>query len=276
VIISSDGLIITNAHVVANASQITIVLTDYSEYIAEIVGIDNVHDIAVLRIDSSYLQYATLGTSSDLVIGEWAIAIGNPYGLLMRDSMPSVSVGVISALNRNFINHEDGMIFTGMIQTDAAINPGNSGGPLINIYGEVIGINSFIFSETGFASGVGFAIPIDRVIRIAEELIIHGKIREAYLGFRVQSLTLNIADYLGLNTTDGVIVYFVDTGSPAGNAGIRLGEVIIAINNVQLRNVTDFDIAVSEFTPGDSIILRVLRDDREHDINFIAGSRSSN
>ena len=168
VIYDPEGYIITNAHVVNGASEIKVVLPDKREFVAELIGIDAVHDVARLRIQGNNLPYAKLGNSDELIIGEWSIAVGNPHGMLMNDSKPSVTVGVISALGRNFSVPEDKQEFRNMIQTDAAINPGNSGGPLVNIKGEVIGINTFIFSESRSNSGVGFAIPINYVKQIVE------------------------------------------------------------------------------------------------------------
>lgn len=170
VIYDPEGYIITNAHVVSGATQIKVVLPDKREFDAELVGIDEVHDIAKLRISGNNLPSAALGNSDGLIIGEWSIALGNPYGFLMNDSKPSVSVGVISALGRNFSTRADKQDYKNMIQTDAAVNPGNSGGPLVNIQGEVIGINTFIFSENGGNIGIGFAIPINTVKSIMARL----------------------------------------------------------------------------------------------------------
>lgn len=170
VIYDPEGYIITNAHVVSGATQIKVVLPDKREFDAGIMGIDPIHDIARLKISGNKLPHAKLGDSSDLIIGEWSIALGNPYGFLMNDSKPSVSVGVISALNRNFAPREDRHDYKAMIQTDAAVNPGNSGGPLVNINGEVVGINTFIFSENGGNIGIGFAIPINSVKAILKNL----------------------------------------------------------------------------------------------------------
>lgn len=163
IIYDKAGYIITNAHVVQGATQIKVVLPDKREFDASVIGSDPQHDIAKLKINGSNLPVARLGSSKDLIIGEWAIALGNPYGFLMNDSKPSVSVGVISALNRSFAPRQDKRSYRNMIQTDAAINPGNSGGPLVNINGEVIGVNTFIFSESGGNIGIGFAIPIETV-----------------------------------------------------------------------------------------------------------------
>lgn len=169
VIYDSSGLIVTNAHVVQGASEITVVLPDKREFPAVLVGIDDVHDVAKLKITGSNLPVAKLGSAKNLLIGEWAIALGNPYGFMMSDPKPTVSVGVISALNRSF-EPQEGRSYRSMIQTDAAVNPGNSGGPLVNIKGEVIGINTFIVSETGGNIGIGFAIPVDQVVSILSRL----------------------------------------------------------------------------------------------------------
>jgi serine protease Do len=170
VIYDAEGYIITNAHVVSGASQIKVVLPDKREFDAGIIGIDQIHDIAKLKITGHNLPFAKLGDSKNLIIGEWSIALGNPYGFLMNDSKPSVSVGVISALNRSFAPRADKHVYKGMIQTDAAVNPGNSGGPLANINGEVIGINTFIFSENGGNVGIGFAIPANAVKAILAQM----------------------------------------------------------------------------------------------------------
>ncbi len=170
VIYDPDGYIITNAHVVSGATQIKVVLPDKREFDAGIVGLDAIHDVARLKINGNKLPYAKLGDSKNLIIGEWSIALGNPYGFLMNDSKPSVSVGVISAVNRSFAPRADKHVYRNMIQTDAAVNPGNSGGPLVNINGEVIGINTFIFSENGGSVGIGFAIPVNSVKAILNQM----------------------------------------------------------------------------------------------------------
>ena len=271
VLFTDNGYIITNAHVVESASDIKIVMYDATEYDANLVGIDSVHDIAIIKINGRNLPHAILGTSSDLMIGEWSIAVGNPYSFLMKDSKPSVSVGVISALNRNFNDRSDSRVFRGMIQTDAAINPGNSGGPLVNIFGEVIGINSFILTETGGSVGIGFAIPIDRVRKIAEELITYGRTREAYFGFRIQEITPFIASYLNLKSLDGVIISNIDQNGPAHNAGLRRGDIITIINEINIRNSLDAELGVSDSAPGDTLMIRIIREGKELDIHLTAG-----
>ena len=271
VLFTSDGYIITNSHVVESAVQITVVMSDNTEFDARLIGMATVHDIAIIKIEGRNLPYARLGTSSDLMIGEWSIAVGNPFGFLMRDSRPSVSVGVISALDRNFNSREDAKVYKGMIQTDAAINPGNSGGPLVNIFGEVIGINSFIFTQTGGSVGIGFAIPIDRVRRIAEELINYGRIREIYLGIRIQEITPTIAAHLGLRSLDGVIISVIDEDGPAEEAGLKRGDIITRIDDVHIRNSADVEFGVFDLTPGRQVSFRIIRDRREMDVVVVAG-----
>jgi serine protease Do len=270
VLISNDGYIITNSHVVEGATQIKVVMNNSTEFDAILVGIDSVHDLAVIKIEGTDLPYAKLGTSADLLIGEWSIAVGNPYGFLMKDSKPSVSVGVISALDRNFTNPRENKIYKGMIQTDAAINPGNSGGPLVNVHGEVVGINSFIFSESGGSVGIGFAIPIDRAKRIVDELIEHGMIREAYFGFKIQDLTPMIANHLKLNNLDGVIISNVDNNGPANSAGLKRGDIIVRINEIIIRNSADAELAVSDISPGDEVVIAIKREGKDIEMRLIA------
>jgi len=170
VIYDPKGYIVTNAHIVSGATQIKVILPDKREFSGIVAGIDEIHDVAKIKITGNNLPVAEMGNSNDLIIGEWSIALGNPYGFLMNDSKPSVSVGVISAVNRNFAARQDRREYKSMIQTDAAINPGNSGGPLVNINGEVVGINTFIFSENGGNIGIGFAIPINSVMTILAKI----------------------------------------------------------------------------------------------------------
>lgn len=263
VIISDDGYIVTNAHVVEGATKLTIMLTDERQFEGEIIGYDSIHDIAVLKIEGNDLPVANLGMSSDLIIGEWAIAVGNPYGLLIKDSRPSVSVGVISAIDRNFAENKEGKVYRKMIQTDAAINPGNSGGPLVNIFGEVIGINTFIFSESGGSIGIGFSIPIDRVTKITKEIIEYGKVRDIWFGFKVQDINPILASYLKLESTDGVIVNSVENGGPADKAGLQKGDIILEINEIYIRNTDDAELAVTDIAVGDKINLKVMRNKAE-------------
>jgi len=272
VIITDDGYVITNSHVVDGATEIKIVLTDATEYDAKLIGQDRIHDIAVLKAEAKNLPYARLGTSVDLMTGEWSIAVGNPYGFLMKDSKPSVSVGVISALNRNITDTGDGKIFRGMIQTDAAINPGNSGGPLVNVFGEVVGINSFIISQSGGSIGIGFAIPIDIVKTIAEELISFGRIREVHIGLVIQDINALVAHTLRLRSTDGVIVLNADNNSPAYKSGLHRGDIIISINDQLVRNSRDVELAMADVKPADQVNVTFIREGKEFRVIMVAGN----
>lgn len=270
VIFDKDGHIITNAHVVSGATQITVVLPDARDFDAKLIGIDETNDVAVLKISGSKLPFAKLGTSSDLIIGEWAVALGNPYGFLMNDTKPSVAVGVISAVKRNFGQRKDNKVFKDMIQTDAAINQGNSGGPLVNINGEVIGINTFIVSESGGSIGIGFALPIDRVKRISRELIAHNKIRSVNFGFKVQDINLELASYLNLENQNGVIVVDLDSSSPAYKAGLRNSDVITKVNDTAILSGNDIKLAVADILVGDQITFEIYREGKKQIIRYKA------
>ncbi|HEY3746284.1 MAG TPA: trypsin-like peptidase domain-containing protein, partial [Gemmatimonadaceae bacterium] len=186
-IVRADGAIVTNAHVVAGASRIQVALRDGTTYTARLIGIDETNDLAVIKIDAKNLPVAPLGSSTDLLIGEWAIAIGNPYGFILANSEPSVTAGVVSGTGRNLATPSEGAgVYVDMIQTDASINPGNSGGPLVDAAGEVIGVNSSIFSPSGGSVGIGFAIPINRARRVAEDLLAHGVVRRPWIGIQPQ------------------------------------------------------------------------------------------
>ncbi len=269
VIIDERGYIITNAHVVEGATKITVILNDGRDMDAELIGIDNIHDVAVVKISGNDLSVAKLGDSEDLIIGEWSIAVGNPYAYLIKDSRPSVSVGVISAVERNFAEIGDGKIYKRMIQTDAAINPGNSGGPLVNINGEVIGLNTFIFSESGESVGIGFAIPIDRVKKIAKELVRYGKIRDRHFGFAVQDINPMIASKFKLEDLNGVIVVGVEQGGPAERAGLKLNDVIQEINDYQIKDFDDVALAVSDLAIGEEIRLKIWREGKNTTFSWI-------
>jgi serine protease Do len=263
VIFSEAGYILTNAHVVEEATEIKIILTDGRQFDGELIGVDSVHDIAVVKIDGENIPYAKLGNSHDLIIGEWAIAVGNPYGFVIKDSKPSVSVGVISAMNRDFAENKEGKVYRRMIQTDTAINQGNSGGPLVNIYGEVIGINTFILSETGGSIGIGFSIPIDRVKKIGQELIKHGKIRDVWFGFKVQDINPMLAQHFKLENMDGVLVNFVEKNGPAYRSGLRKEDIIIFLNGNPVMNTEDAELAVTDIGVGDKIKIIALRNSKE-------------
>jgi serine protease Do len=267
-IISSDGYIVTNEHVVHQAAEIVVTLPNGTKFEAELIASDFISDIALLKIVSREpLPFVMLGNSDDLLIGEWAIAFGNPFGLFDM-GQPSVSQGIISATDRDFGRQSDSKVYKDMIQTDAAINSGNSGGPLVNGLGEVIGINTFIFSgneRTGTSIGLGFAIPINRAKRIIRELRQFGRVNRRFrTGLEIEDLTYSLARYLGLRTTDGVIVSNVESNSPASQARFKIGDVIIEVNDQAIRNKEDIWAVIdnSDAKGGDILNLKVIRQNK--------------
>ncbi|GMU96774.1 MULTISPECIES: trypsin-like peptidase domain-containing protein [Ignavibacterium] len=264
-IISPDGYIVTNDHVAGNASEITVTLTDGSHYKAEIVGTDPTSDICLLKIDGSNLPYLELGNSDDVIIGEWVIALGNPFGLFELNDKPTVTVGVISATGMN-LEPLNNRYYINMIQTDAAINGGNSGGPLVNSLGQVIGMNTLIFTAGGVQGniGLGFAIPINKVKRIVTELKEKGTIdRDFQIGMSIQSIDEGIARYYDLKSTKGVIVTRVVPNSPADEAGIRAGDIILEVEGYKINNEKTIFGVFQEFRVGQTITLKILRDSSE-------------
>jgi serine protease Do len=256
-IIRADGLIVTNAHVVAGATSISVMLRDGTTYPAKQVGTDETNDLAVLRVDAKSLPVAPLGDSDNLLVGEWAIAIGNPYGFMLGNSEPSVTAGVISGVGRNLVARGEGSsAYFDMIQTDASINPGNSGGPLVSADGEVIGVNSSIYSTSGGSIGLGFAIPINRARRVADDLVEHGRVRRPWIGVRLeQPKSDNPRDYIAR----GARVAAVTPGSPAERAGIRVGDVLLREKTRAIRNRFDWDAALLDLRVGEQVPLVVHR-----------------
>jgi serine protease Do len=237
-LISPDGYIITNDHVAGNASEITVTLTDGSHHKAEIIGTDPVSDICLLKIEGKDFSYLDLGNSDDIIIGEWVIALGNPFGLFDINDQPTVTVGVISAKGMN-LEPLNNRYYINMLQTDAAINGGNSGGPLVNSLGQVIGMNTLIYTAGGSQGniGLGFAIPINKVRRIVTELKEKGKIeRDFQIGMSIQSIDEGIARYYDLKSARGVIVTRVISNSPADKADIRTGDIITEIEGYKINN----------------------------------------
>jgi serine protease Do len=264
-VIRSDGVIVTNAHVIGGASTVQVALRDGTTYTAKILGSDEFSDLAVLKIPAVGLPVAPLGSSDSLLIGEWAIAIGNPYGFYLGNPEPSVTVGVISAIGRNLVGQSEGNgTYVDMIQTDAAINPGNSGGPLVNALGEVIGVNSSIFTPSGGSVGLGFAIPINRAKRVAEDLLGHGSVRRPWVGVKLQLPE-------GENPRDalrsGVVIRNVVPGSPASRAGLGPGDQIERAGNKTLRNPYDWEALMLDLRVGQSIPLLVRRDGKEETLS---------
>ena len=272
IIINSEGYILTNEHVVSGAEQITVTLTSGEQYQANLIGSDESTDLAVLKIISDKTDYpfALLGDSDDLMTGEWAIAIGNPFGYLLDDTKPTVTVGVISAVNRD-IKLEAGQkqVYRNMIQTDAAINPGNSGGPLVNARGDVVGINTFIFSSSRGSEGVGFAIPINRAKAVISDLINTGEVVKAWVGMRLAKITPIVAQGLGLNVKNGLIVASVDEMSPAKNAGISQGDLVLKVNNEDVTKQSDWEEIVSYARVGQKMELLMLRGNDTLDVNIV-------
>jgi serine protease Do len=251
-VVSAEGHILTNDHVVRGADEILVTLPDGRDFTATKVGEDQLTDVAVLKIEGSGLPVAALGTSDGLMIGEWAIAIGNPFGNLFSNTEPSVTAGVISAVDRHIVpGDDDQVVYLGMIQTDASINPGNSGGPLVNSLGEVIGVNSSIFSRSGGSEGLGFAIPIDRALRIADDLIRLGEVRRAWPGFDVEA---GERDRFG--RTRGVVVGGVDETSVAAGS-LRPGDRIVSLNGNRLVTPLDFEAELMDLRPGDDLNVEV-------------------
>jgi serine protease Do len=245
VIISADGDIVTNAHVVRNATQMKVTLPDNREFAAELEGIDETRDLALLKLKAKGLPAATLGNSDDLMIGEWSIAIGNPFGFMIEDAQPTVTVGVISALHRDIKSGSAGQVYADMIQTDAAINPGNSGGALVNAAGEVIGINTFIFSHSGGSEGIGFARPINDVKQFVRETrnvgsSSHYERVKTGLGATVADINPALQGSFGLGYRRGVVVIAVDGGSIGETIGMAPGDVILLAQGKAVSSAAAF------------------------------------
>ena len=262
VIIHPAGYILTNEHVISRASKIKVTLSNNQEYDARLVGSDPRSDLAVVKIqvDGSF-PYVKMGRSDDLLIGETVIAIGNPFGL-----SHTVTTGVISALNRT-IKGSDGKVYTEFIQLDASINPGNSGGPLLNINGELIGINTAIYQK---AEGIGFAIPIDKAKRIVDDLIKYGEVHRGWLGILVQDMTPQLIKYFGITSKGGVLVSKVFKGSPAYNAGLRESDIIISIDNSPITSREDYYEKISSYTVDDKLRIAFFRNGEKKEVNLIA------
>ncbi len=260
-IVRADGVIVTNAHVIGGATRVSVAMRDGTTYDAKVLGVDEANDLAVVKIAATKLPVAPLGTSSDLLVGEWSIAIGNPFGFVLGNSEPSVSVGVVSAVGRNLAGRGDGGgVYVDMIQTDAAINPGNSGGPLVNALGEVVGVNSSIYSPSGGSVGLGFAIPIDRTKRIVEDLIEHGTVRQPWVGLRLQRSQAQSAREAA---SAGAVVGRVVPGSPAERAGIRVGDQIVQAGARAVRNPFDWEAKLLDVRVGESLPMVVRRSGRD-------------
>ena len=279
VVISPDGYVLTNTHVVENASRISVTLSGGDEYDAEVIGVDKTSDLALLLLNGNNFPFAEMGDSDDLIIGEWVIALGNPFELFSVSNQPTASVGIISANHMDFgMQKESGRVLQNMIQTDAAINPGNSGGPLVNSEGRVIGINTFIFTGSNYnrgSIGIGFAIPINTAKRIAKELKTSGSIDRSFTtGLVVQPLTRSMIRHLKIPFRDGVIVVHVDKNSSAQKAGIAIGDIIVTAAGNKVNSPSDIRdiIAEKDLRSGDTIKFKIFRENAYLNIRLKLGS----
>ncbi|MGQ3050782.1 MAG: Do family serine endopeptidase [Roseateles sp.] len=261
-IVSGDGVILTNAHVVRGAREVIVKLTDRREFAARVLGSDPKTDIAVLKIDATNLPTVPLGSARDLQVGEWVLAIGSPFGF-----ENSVTAGVVSAKGRSLPDDS----FVPFIQTDVAVNPGNSGGPLFNARGQVVGINSQIFSRTGGYQGLSFAIPIDLASKIKDQIVATGKASHARLGVAVQEVNQTLADSFKLDKPEGALVSGVDAGGPADQAGLKAGDVIRKVNGQAIVSSGDLPALIGQALPGDKVALEVWRQGRREDVNAKLG-----
>jgi len=261
VMVAADGTMVTNVHVILRASRVHVTLADEREFDAKLVGADADSDVAVLRVKAGdLLPFIALGASSDLMIGETVIAIGNPFGL-----SHTVTTGVVSAVGRSLRDQD--RTYTDFIQTDASINPGNSGGPLLNVRGELVGINTAIY---GKAQGIGFAIPVDRVRRVMKDLVSYGEVRRPWIGLVVQDLTADLAQHFG--TRKGVVVAEVEPGSPAAVAGFERGDAITRVDGRDVRAREEFEQRVDDHAEGERITLTRRREGRDEEVRVTAAT----
>jgi serine protease Do len=262
-IVNADGLILTNAHVVADADEVTVRLTDKREFKAKVLGSDKMTDVAVLKIDAKDLPSVKIGNPESTRVGEWVVAIGTPYGL---DN--TVTAGIVSAKSRSL----PGDAAVPFIQTDAAVNPGNSGGPLFNLNGEVIGINSQIFSRSGGFQGLAFAIPIDVAMNVTDQIQHHGKAEHGRLGVTIQEVNPALAESFGLKKAQGALVAAVQKGSPAAKAGIEPGDVILKLDGKDVSRSAELPPLVAAMKPGTNVTLQIWHDGKAKDVTIaVAG-----
>ncbi|MCO2329101.1 DegQ family serine endoprotease, partial [Pseudomonas aeruginosa] len=262
-IISNDGYILTNNHVVADADEILVRLSDRSEHKAKLVGADPRSDVAVLKIEAKNLPTLKLGDSNKLKVGEWVLAIGSPFGF-----DHSVTAGIVSAKGRSLPNES----YVPFIQTDVAINPGNSGGPLLNLQGEVVGINSQIFTRSGGFMGLSFAIPIDVALNVADQLKKAGKVSRGWLGVVIQEVNKDLAESFGLDKPSGALVAQLVEDGPAAKGGLQVGDVILSLNGQSINESADLPHLVGNMKPGDKINLDVIRNGQRKSLSMAVGS----
>jgi serine protease Do len=266
-IVSPDGYIVTNAHVVDGASEVMVKLTDRREFTAKVIGVDKRTDIAVIKIDAKGLPSLDLAANPDVRRGEWVIAIGSPFGF-----ENSVSAGVVSGVHRALPNGQ----MVPFIQTDVAVNPGNSGGPLLNAKGQVVGVNSQIYSRSGGYMGLSFAIPADVAVKVADQLKTHGKVQHGRLGIGIQGLDQTLAKSFGLNDSNGALVGTVEKDSPAEKAGFKAGDVIRKIDGVAMIDSTDVTSRIGNTAPGTKLNVEVWREGKPVDLAVTVGTFDDN
>jgi serine protease Do len=257
-IVSSDGTILTNAHVVSGASEVTVRLTDRREYIAKVIGIDTKSDVAVIRIAAKNLPTVKLGDTHNLKVGEWVVAIGAPFGF-----ENSVTAGIVSAKGRSL--PDSGLV--PFIQTDVPINPGNSGGPLFNMRGEVVGINSQIYTRSGGYQGVSFSIPIDVAMGVSTQLQAHGHVTRGKLGVVIQNVDQGLADSFGLPQPEGALVSSIEKGGAAERGGVEPGDVILELNGEPVNQSTELPAVIAGLAPGTTVKLEVWRNHARHELS---------
>jgi len=268
VIVNSDGYIVTNNHVVKDADELLVTIGK-DEYDAEIVGRDPESDLAVIKIDAKNLHAIRLGDSDQLEVGEWVLAIGNPFSELLDQT---VTAGIVSAKGRTNLTHGE-IPFEDFIQTDAAINPGNSGGGLVNLSGELVGINSMIYSSSGGSVGIGFAIPVNLVKNVMEQLISSGKVARGWLGVYIGQLNEDMAEALGLDEPKGALVNQVTQDSPADDAGVQDGDVILSVNGKNINDSSELVNVVANYPPGEKVRVTIWRDGKEKELRIKLGER---
>ena len=258
-----NGYILTNHHVVANADKITVTLLENRSLVAHVVGSDEASDIAVLKVDAASLKSIPFGDSTSLRVGDYVVAIGNPFGFTN-----SVTSGIVSALGRSGLNNGS---FEDFIQTDASINPGNSGGALVNLKGELVGINSAIISRTGGNVGIGFAIPVNMARAIMDQLVATGTVHRGLLGVKIQDVSPDVAATLELPSNSGALVYEINADSAAEKAGIRIGDVVVSINGTRLHDSGSLRNSIGLLPPGEKITVGLLRDGKEQTLTAVLG-----
>ncbi len=261
-IISSDGYILTNAHVVADTEEVIVRLADKREHKARVVGVDKRTDVAVLKIDAKGLPAVKIGNTDRLRVGEWVAAIGSPFGF-----ESTVTAGIVSAKSRALPDDS----YVPFIQTDVAINPGNSGGPLFNLDGEVVGINSQIYSRSGGYQGLSFAIPIEVAMRVKDDLVKHGRVHRGRIGVSIQPLTKDLADSFGLDKPAGALVNAVDPGGPADKAGVKAGDIVTSVEGRKIEHASDLPRIIGESRPGQTLRLGVFRKGETRELAIAIG-----